>query len=133
MNKLAAAMVLAIGLSGAAQAQDLVVYSAGPKPLSGKLAKDFTAKTVINVKLFQSNSGKVMTRYQAEKSNPQADIIISSSWRHTITLDKAGDLLAYAQGTAALDIAYNTKSGLTAQKQWNELINDINAANRCSI
>ncbi len=139
MKFFVAAAAAALALAPAAQAADLVVYSAGPKPLSGGLAKAFTAKTGVTVNLFQSNSGKVMARYQAEKSNPQVDVIISASWGHAITLDKSGDLLAYtspnaakipaslktatyaAQGAAALAIAYNTKSGLPAPRQWSDL------------
>ena len=139
MKSLIAAVATAVVMAPAAYAADLVVYSAGPKPLSGALAKGFTAKSGIKVSLFQSNSGKVMARYQAEKSNPQVDVIISASWGHAITLDKAGELLAYvspeaskiqaslktgtyaAQGAAALAIAYNTKSGLPAPKQWGDL------------
>jgi len=139
MKKILAAAAVAVLAVPTAQAADLVVYSAGPKPLSGGLGKAFTAKTGIKVNLFQSNSGKVMARYQAEKSNPQVDVIISASWGHAITLNKSGDLLEYtsphaakipaslvtktyaAQGAAALAIAYNTKAGLPAPKQWADL------------
>ncbi len=134
--------VLAAGLmfsASASAADTLVVYSAGPKPLSAGLAKAFEAKTGTKVELFQSTSGKVMARYQAEKANPHVDVLISASWGHAITLDKAGDLSAYtspnaakvptslktdtyvAQGAAALSIAYNTKSGLPAPKSWADL------------
>lgn len=136
----AAIAAVASLMAVSAQAADtLTVYSAGPKPLSGALAKAFTEKTGIKVELFQSNSGKVMSRYQAEKANPQVDVLISASWGHAITLDEAGELLAYesantatipdnlktgtyaAQGAAALAIAYNTKSGLPAPAQWADL------------
>ena len=137
MKKLAiTAALLVFAAAHAHAAESLVVYSAGPKKLSGSLAKAFEKKTGIKVKLFQSNSGKVMARYQAEKSNPQVDVLISASWGHAISLDKAGDLLAYtspnaakvpaslktntytAQGAAALAIAYNTKKGLKAPAEW---------------
>lgn len=143
MKVIVAAAAATIALASVANAADLVVYSAGPKPLSGGLAKGFTKMTGIKVKLFQSNSGKVMARYQAEKSNPQVDVIISASWGHAITLNKLGDLLAYtspnaakipaslktktyaAQGAAALAIAYNTKSGLPKPKQWSDLTKPV--------
>ncbi len=139
MKTFFAVISAALLATASVQAADLVVYSAGPKPLSADLAKGFTKQTGITVDLFQSNSGKVMARYQAEKSNPQVDVIISASWGHAITLAKSGDLLAYsspnaatipanlktgsyaAQGAAALAIAYNTKSGLPAPKEWADL------------
>lgn len=140
MNRFVIAAAL-VGLFAAnAHAADaLVVYSAGPKPLSSALAKAFEKQTGIAVELFQSNSGKVMARYQAEKANPQVDVIISASWGHAITLDAKGDLLAYtspnaakvpaslktstyvAQGAAALAIVYNTTSGVTPPTAWADL------------
>ena len=140
MKKFLAALAVGVALSGqAAASETLVVYTAGPKPLSSSLAKAFEAKTGIKVELFQSTAGKVMARYQSEKANPHVDVIISASWGHAITLDKNGELLAYtspnaakvpaslktatyvAQGAAALSIAYNTKSGLPAPSAWADL------------
>ncbi|TCS64168.1 ABC transporter substrate-binding protein [Varunaivibrio sulfuroxidans] len=146
MHKTFTAMALAMLASSlvsapvpAFAADPLVVYSAGPKPLSGALVKAFEKKTGLQVSLFQSSSGKVMARYQAEKANPHADVLISASWGHAITLDKAGELLPYtspgaahvpadlktptyvAEGAAALAIAYNTKSGLPAPAHWSDL------------
>ena len=142
MIRMLTTSILALMTATAVSAEDLTVYSAGPKPLSAALAEAFTAKTGIKVNLFQSNSGKVMARYQAEKSNPQADVIISASWGHAINLSKAGELLPYsspnaeqvpaslktgdyvAQGAAALSIAYNTSLGLPAPKEWSDLTAD---------
>lgn len=139
MKKLVAGLAIGLSLSVPAFAETLVVYSAGPKPLSDELAKTFTEKTGIDVEMFQSTAGKIMARYQAEKSNPHADVMISASWGHAITLDQEGDLLAYtspnaanvpaslrsdsyvAQGAAALAIAYNPKSGMTAPQHWADL------------
>lgn len=140
MKKLIAGLAVGLSLATSSFAADtLVVYSAGPKPLSAGLAKAFEAKTGIQVELFQSTAGKIMARYQAEKSNPHADVIISASWGHAITLNNNGDLLAYtspnaskvpaslktdsyvAQGAAALAIAYNPKSGLEKPMHWNDL------------
>lgn len=142
MIRMLTTSILALMTATAVSAEDLTVYSAGPKPLSAALAEAFTAKTGIKVNLFQSNSGKVMARYQAEKSNPQADVIISASWGHAINLSDAGELLSYsspnadkvpaslksgdyvAQGAAALSIAYNTSLGLPAPKEWADLTAD---------
>lgn len=133
------ASIFALAATTAVSAADLTVYTAGPKPLSSALAEAFTAKTGINVVLFQSTAGKVMARYEAEKANPQVDVIISASWGHAITLSAAGELLDYtspnaatvpaslktddyvAQGAAALAIAYNTSLGLPAPTEWADL------------
>ncbi len=133
---------LAVGLVLATPtfaAEPLVVYSAGPASLSSALAKAFEAKTGTPVEMFESTAGKIMARYQAEKSNPHADVMISASWGHALTLDEAGELLPYtspnaaqvpaalksdryvAQGAAALSIAYNPKSGLPAPQHWADL------------
>jgi iron(III) transport system substrate-binding protein len=124
-------------------AERLTVYSAGPAPLSAELAKAFEDETGIQVDLFQSSAGKIMARYQAEKSNPQVDVIISASWDHAITLEAAGELLPYqsmnalmvpdslktasyvAQGAAALAIAYNPNSGLPKPAHWNDLTKPV--------
>ncbi|SEG86145.1 ABC transporter substrate-binding protein [Marinobacterium lutimaris] len=139
MKQLVAGLVIGLTLSVPAFAETLVVYSAGPKPLSDQLAKGFKAKSGIDVEMFQSTAGKIMARYQAEKSNPHADVMISASWGHAITLDQEGDLLAYtspnaanvpaslktssyvAQGAAALAIAYNPKSGVPTPQHWADL------------
>lgn len=53
MKKFIAALVAGMAISASAQAADtLVVYSAGPKPLSAALAKGFEAKTGTKVELF---------------------------------------------------------------------------------
>lgn len=140
MKKFVAALSLGVALSAPAlAAEPLVVYSAGPATLSSALAKGFEAKTGTRVEMFQSTAGKIMARYQAEKSNPHADVMISASWGHALTLDAAGELLAYqspnaarvpdalksdtyvAQGAAALSIAWNPQSGLPAPEHWADL------------
>lgn len=140
-KKIATSAILMMA-AAAASADDLTVYSAGPKPLSAALAEAFTAKTGITVNLFQSTSGKVMARYEAEKANPQADVLISASWGHAITLSDAGELLPYtspnsdtvpaslktedyvAQGAAAIAMVYNTSLGLPAPAEWSDLTDD---------
>ncbi|PPC77852.1 ABC transporter substrate-binding protein [Pokkaliibacter plantistimulans] len=140
MKKLFAALTVGMVLATPAFATDhLVVYSAGPKPLSSGLAKAFEAKTGIKVDMFEATAGKIMARYEAEKANPQVDVIISAAWADAISLDQAGELLPYhsanaanvpaalqtpnyvAQGAAALAIAYNPKSGLPAPTRWSDL------------
>ena len=140
MKTVIVATTIALGLlSQTAFADTLVVYSAGPKPLAMGLAKEFEAKTGIKVDMFQSTAGKIMARYQAEKANPQVDVMISAAWGDAITLDQAGELAAYAspesanvpaflktptyvaQGAAALTMVYNTKSKMPAPTSWADL------------
>jgi len=144
MKQLIAA--LAMGVVCAAPtfaAEPLVVYSAGPASLSSALAKAFEAETGTPVELFQSTAGKIMARYQAEKSNPHADVMISASWGHALTLAAADELLPYhspnaakvpdalksdsyvAQGAAALAIAWNPNSGLPAPRHWADLTQPV--------
>lgn len=142
MIRYLATSIIAIMAATSVSAEDLTVYSAGPKPLSAALAEAFTARTGITVNLFQSNSGKVMARYQAEKANPQADVIISASWGHAITLSEAGELLPYvsenaksvpeslktedyvAQGAAAIAMVYNTTLDMPAPADWSDLTDE---------
>lgn len=140
MKTFAAALTVGLALTTSAFAADpLVVYSAGPASLSSALANAFEAETGTPVELFQSTAGKIMARYQAEKSNPHADVMISASWGHALTLDEAGELLPYrspnassvpdalksdhyvAQGAAALAIAWNPNAGLPAPQHWADL------------
>ncbi|WCN11472.1 extracellular solute-binding protein [Marinomonas mediterranea] len=135
-------LISVLALSGAvlnAQAETITVYSAGPKGLSKSLVKNFEKDSGIKVDLYQATGGKIMSRYQAEKSNPHVDVMISSSLGHAITLTKAGELLPYqspnaknvpdflksdtyvSQGAAVLAIAYNTQSTLPEPKLWSDL------------
>jgi iron(III) transport system substrate-binding protein len=144
MIRVIAALFVGLVASSSVMAADtLVVYSAGPKPLSKGLAQAFEKKIGIKVELFQSTAGKIMARYEAEKANPQVDVLISASWGHAITLDKAGELMPYtstnaskvpaslkstsyvAQGAAALAIAYNPKSGVPAPTSWSDLTKPV--------
>jgi iron(III) transport system substrate-binding protein len=142
MIRTLATSLIAMMAATAVTADDLTVYSAGPKPLSAALADAFTAKTGITVNLFQSTSGKVMARYEAEKANPQADVLISASWGHAITMSAAGELLPYtsmnadnvpaslktedyvAQGAAAIAMVYNTNMDMPAPTEWSDLTNE---------
>jgi iron(III) transport system substrate-binding protein len=135
--------LLAFGLSAlasTAMAQNsITVYTAGPAGLAKSLAQKFEAASGIKVNLFQATTGQVMARLEAERSNPQADVLISASWDTAADLKKRGDLLAYtspnaskvpdqlkdshyvAQGAAALAIVWNPASGKPQPKDWKDL------------
>jgi iron(III) transport system substrate-binding protein len=131
-------MSLTLGL-GAADANALTVYTAGPGSLAKKLAAGFERKTGIKVDLFQATTGKVMARLEAEASNPHADVLISASWDTAQDLEKRGWLLDYtspnaahvpsafkapsyvAQGISALAIVWNSRTGKPEPHDWSDL------------
>ncbi|SEE90871.1 iron(III) transport system substrate-binding protein [Rhizobiales bacterium GAS191] len=62
------------GMTGA-QAQKLVIYSANDSTLNDLVFDAFTKETGIKVESVSTGSGVLMKRIQAEKDNPQGDII----------------------------------------------------------
>jgi iron(III) transport system substrate-binding protein len=121
-------------------AQDsITVYTAGPAGLAKSLAQNFESSSGIKVNIFQATTGQVMARLEAERGNPQADVLISASWGTAVDLKKRGDLLPYsspnaakvpaslkdshyvAQGAAALAIVWNPASGKAQPRDWKDL------------
>jgi len=118
----------------------LVVYSAGPQGLAEKLVERFKGQTGIDVELFQSTTGKILSRLEAEKSNPQADIVILASLPAGIDLARQGRTYAYkpthfenvqdgwadpngnyvATSGSALGVTYNTQLVHTPPQDWND-------------
>lgn len=139
MKKTCLAVALT-AISGAAYA-DVTVYSAGPGGLMTNLAEGFTASTGINIEVFQSNTGQVMARLEAEAANPVADVVISASWGTATQFAEEGLLLDYdspnaatvpdflkipgavAQGVSGLVIAWNPTSGTPRPTDWADLAN----------
>lgn len=118
----------------------LVVYSAGPQGLAEKLVEQFKNKTGIDVELFQSTTGKILSRLEAERSNPQADIVILASLPAAIDLKQQGRTFAYrpqhiesvhdgwadpdghyvATSGSALGVSYNTRLVQTSPTDWSD-------------
>jgi iron(III) transport system substrate-binding protein len=71
---LALALPLA-GLSPACAEQRLVVYSANDSTLNELVSAAFTRETGIKVDMVSAGSGVLVKRVQAEKDNPQGDVI----------------------------------------------------------
>lgn len=80
----------------------LVVYSAGPRPLAEAICRLFEEQTGIRTELFAATTGQIMARLEAERFNPQADVVILASRTaadylkqrgrtHQLSLDLAGD------------------------------------------
>lgn len=134
-----ATATMALSLSAAISAQTLTVYSAGPGNLINALAADFQAETGIRVNVFQGTTGQVMSRLEAERGNPLADVVISASWQSAVDLKAQGDLLAYtspnaatvpgflkdthyvAQGVSALAMVWNRNSSTPMPSEWSDL------------
>lgn len=133
----AAAAILTWG--GVAAAQTITVYTAAPESLAQDLSKGFTAKTGIKVNLFQGTTGQIMAKLEAEKANPQVDVLISAAWDTGADFKAKGDIVAFeapnaksvpaalkdaqyvAQGAAALSIVWNTKTGKPRPTDWADL------------
>ncbi|MEI7027745.1 ABC transporter substrate-binding protein [Paenibacillus sp. y28] len=120
----------------------LVVYSAGPKELAEGIQKGFEAKTGVKIEMFQSTTGKILSRMEAEKANPVVDVVVLASLpaaqglkksgltqeykeaKHADKLvadwsDKEGHYFGYS--ASALGIAYNTKQVTSPPKEWSDL------------
>jgi iron(III) transport system substrate-binding protein len=73
----------------------LVFYSAGPGGLSNDLVEAFTEETGIEVEMFQSTSGDVLGRLEAEMTNPIADVVYLASWVPAVNYRDQGRTQAY--------------------------------------
>lgn len=135
------------GASGSASsptkdAGTLVVYSAGPEGLAKKIQAGFEAKTGIKVEMFQGTTGKILSRMEAEKSNPVVDVVVLASLPSMQALAKEDMTLAYPEAVnhdklvkdwsdadgkyfsysaSALGIVYNTKQVTTPPTSWADL------------
>ncbi|WP_030926527.1 2-aminoethylphosphonate ABC transporter substrate-binding protein [Streptomyces sp. NRRL S-646] len=80
---LATPVLSACGSSSASDAKEVTVYSAdGLKGENGdgwydKVFADFTKQTGIKVKYVEGGSGEIVQRAVREKSNPQADVLVT--------------------------------------------------------
>lgn len=117
----------------------VVVYCPSPTTLSDKIAEGFEAKTGVKVEMFQGTTGKINARLEAEKDNPQADVVIMASWPSGMSylndalsydspmLDKINDgwvddnhkLFGYS--ASAVSVIYNTLVFPSLDADWDEL------------
>jgi iron(III) transport system substrate-binding protein len=75
LGALLLSMALIAGLGDARADQRLVLYSANDATLNDLVAAAFTKETGIKVDVVSAGSGVLMKRIQAEKNNPQGDIV----------------------------------------------------------
>ncbi|WP_046225428.1 ABC transporter substrate-binding protein [Paenibacillus dauci] len=120
----------------------LVVYSAGPEGLAKKIEEGFEAKTGIQVEMFQGTTGKILSRMEAEKSNPVVDVVVLASLPSMQSMAKDGLTLPYtgapnsdklvkdwsdpngnyfSYSASALGIVYNTGQVKTPPTSWADL------------
>ncbi len=78
-----------------ADAGSLVFYSAGPGGLANNLVEAFTAETGIEVEMFQSTTGDVLGRLEAEIGNPIADVVYLASWVPAVNYKDQGRTQLY--------------------------------------
>lgn len=125
------------------QEKVLTVYSAGPDGLAANIQEAFEEKTGIKVEMFQGTTGKILSRLEAEKNNPVADVVVLASVASMDGL-KATDQLQsyqdaankdninsdwsdregyfYGYSASALGIAYNTKNTTQVPEDWSDLV-----------
>jgi len=121
----------------------VTVYNPSPAGLADKIAKGFTAKTGIEVKMFQGTTGEILARLEAEKANPVADVVILASWSDGLSMKNAGEIESYKPENAekavpgwidedsmlfgysasAVGVIYNTTIFETLSASWDELGN----------
>lgn len=122
--------------ASAASNQTITVYTAGPKGLAKDLAKAFERQTGIRVEMFQSTTGKILGRLEAERANPHADVVVLADWSAAQTLANEGlaapfrppglnELIwkdphdrYFAYSASALGITYNTRLVKTPPADW---------------
>ncbi|TVR62781.1 MAG: extracellular solute-binding protein [Spirochaetaceae bacterium] len=85
----------------AAASGTITVYSAGPGGLANAFKNTFEAATGIRVELFQSTTGAVLGRLEAEAANPVADVVILASWPAAFEFKTRGLSLAYPGAVGA--------------------------------
>jgi len=135
------------GSSSASDAKEVTVYSAdGLKGENGdgwydKVFADFTKKTGIKVKYVEGGSGEVVQRAVREKSNPQADVLVTlppfiqeADGKGVLQkyepkdssvvsgADKATDGTWTAVVNNYFGFIYNKKELKQAPKSWNDLL-----------
>lgn len=120
----------------------LTVYSAGPDGLAANIQEAFEEKTGIKVEMFQGTTGKILSRLEAEKNNPAADVVVLASVASMDGLKTTDQLQSYQDAAnkdninsdwsdregyfygysaSALGIAYNTKNTTQVPEDWSDL------------
>lgn len=78
----------------------VTVYMPSPAGLADKLAECFTASTGVEVETFQSTTGEILARLEAEEANPVADVVILASWSDGLSMKNDGKIMSYSPANA---------------------------------
>ncbi|MCM2676362.1 ABC transporter substrate-binding protein [Alkalicoccobacillus plakortidis] len=120
--------------------ETLTVYSAGPEGLAENIQAAFEEETGIKVEMFQSTTGKILSRLEAESNNPIADVVVLASIPSMEGLKSEeklqpyepenadsmnpewsdSDHYYYGYSASALGVAYNTNQVDSLDADWNE-------------
>lgn len=123
----------------------VTVYCPSPSDMAEEIAAAFTAKTGVQVEMFQGTTGEITARLEAEKANPVADVVIMASWADGLAMKETGNLLSYAPTNAdlvypdwkdadnmlfgtsasAVGVIYNTTIFETLNADWDVLGTDV--------
>lgn len=148
-------LVFALGACGASESQEaeapapeetavelsgkVVVYAPSPAGLADAIAAAFTAKTGVEVEMFQGTTGEILARLEAEKDNPMADVVIMASWADGLNMIQEDQVLSYepqngdnlywvdseskiiGYSASAVGVIYNTIKYAELSADWDEL------------
>lgn len=119
----------------------LTIYTAGPGGMAEALAEAFEEESGIDVDLFQSTTGDVLGRLEAEQGNPVADVVVLASLPPAMEYKESGlthayeseyadqlhegwfdeDYHFYGFSAAALGLSYNTEMVDNVPEDWIDL------------
>lgn len=122
----------------------VVVYMPSPKGLNAKYVDGFTAKTGVEVELFEGTTGEILARLEAEKDNPVADVVVLASWSNGLSFKKDNDLISFepenvdklhagwvdddhtlfGTSASALGVIYNTTLVDSMDADWSDLADE---------
>lgn len=82
-------------LAGHAAAASLTVYAAGPRDLDQALVAAFEKTGAGTVEMWDSSTGKVLARLEAERANPHADVVLLADQSAGLALQSEGVVQPY--------------------------------------
>lgn len=71
-----------------------------PAGLADEVAAGFTAKTGVEVEVFQGTTGEILARLEAEEANPVADVVILASWSDGLAMKADDKIMSYVPENA---------------------------------